>query len=96
MRPVRVIMEAIGAGYGNTGGYFYSRLNTIFGNPNTYAGLMSIACLLSTWLVTRRRAAARRSWCTILLMVNAVSYLARVLDGFARRVCRGVPWRCWY
>nr|WP_302641505.1 O-antigen ligase family protein [uncultured Agathobaculum sp.] len=75
MRPVRVIMEAIGAGYGNTGGYFYSRLNTIFGNPNTYAGLMSIACLLSIWLVITAASRSQKILCTILLMVNAVSYL---------------------
>ena len=75
MRPVRVIMEAIGAGYGNTGGYFYSRLNTIFGNPNTYAGLMSIACLMSIWLVITAASRSQKILCTILLMVNAVSYL---------------------
>ena len=74
MRPVRVIMEAIGAGYGNTGGYFYSRLNTIFGNPNTYAGLMSIACLLSIWLVITAASRSQKILCTILLMVNAVSW----------------------
>ena len=66
MRPVRVIMEAIGAGYGNTGGYFYSRLNTIFGNPNTYAGLMSIACLLSIWLVITAASRSQKILCTIL------------------------------
>ena len=75
MRPVRVIMEAVGAGYGNTGAYFYSRLNTIFGNPNTYAGLMSIACLLSLWLVITAASRSQKILCTVLLMVNAVSYL---------------------
>lgn len=75
MRPVRVIMEAVGAGYGNTGAYFYSRLNTILGNPNTYAGLMSIACLLSLWLVITAASRSQKILCTVLLMVNAVSYL---------------------
>lgn len=75
MRPFRVLMEAIGAGYGNTGAYFYARLNTIFGNPNIYAGLMSIACLLSLWLVLTAESRKQKILCTILLMVNAVSYL---------------------
>ncbi|MGO5028014.1 O-antigen ligase family protein [Candidatus Agathobaculum pullicola] len=75
MRPFRVLMEAIGAGYGDTGSYFYSRLHTIFGNPNTYAGLMSIACLLSLWLVLTAESRKQKILCTILLMINAVSYL---------------------
>lgn len=75
MRPFRVLMEAVGAGYGNTGSYFYSRLNTIFGNPNIYAGLMSVACLLSLWLVLTAESRKQKILCTILLMVNAVSYL---------------------
>lgn len=75
MRPFRVLMEAIGAGYGDTGATFYSRLNTIFGNPNIYAGLMSIACLLSLWLVLTAESRKQKILCTILLMVNAISYL---------------------
>lgn len=75
MRPFRVLMEAIGSGYGNTGSYFYSRLHTIFGNPNIYAGLMSIACLLSLWLALTAESRKQKILCTILLMVNAVSYL---------------------
>lgn len=75
MRPIRVLMEAAGEGYANTGAYFYSRLNTIFGNPNIYAGLMSIACLLSLWLVLTAESRKQKILCTILLMVNAVSYL---------------------
>ena len=35
MRPFRAIMEAVGPGYGITGSYFYARLPTIFGNPNS-------------------------------------------------------------
>ena len=54
---------------------FYSRLNTIFGNPNTYAGLMSIACLLSLWLVITAQTRKQKVLCTILLMVNTISYL---------------------
>ena len=46
MRPVRPLLEFVGRGYDNTGAYFYSRLNTILGNPNIYAGLMSVACLM--------------------------------------------------
>lgn len=75
MRPFRVLMEAVGPGYGITGSYFYSRLHTIFGNPNIYAGLMSIACLLSLWLVLTAESRKQKILCTILLMVNAVSYL---------------------
>lgn len=75
MRPFRAIMELAGPGYGNTGAIFYSRLNTIFGNPNTYAGLMSIACLLSLWLVLTAGTRRQKVLCTILLMINAVSYL---------------------
>ena len=75
MRPIRTLMEVVSSGYGNTGGYFYSRLNTIFGNPNVYAGLMSIACLLSLWLVITAQTRKQKILCTILLMVNAVSYL---------------------
>ena len=75
MRPFRVLMEAIGSGYGDTGGNFYARLSTIFGNPNIYAGLMSIACLLSLWLVITAETRKQKILCTILLMVNAVSYL---------------------
>lgn len=75
MRPFRVLMEAIGPGYGATGANFYARLSTIFGNPNTYAGLMSIACLLSLWLVLTAESRKQKILCTILLMVNAVSYL---------------------
>ena len=75
MRPIRALMEVVSSGYGNTGGYFYSRLNTIFGNPNVYAGLMSIACLLSLWLVITAQTRKQKILCTILLMVNAVSYL---------------------
>lgn len=75
MRPFRVLMEAVGSGYGDTGSYFYSRLHTIFGNPNIYAGLMSIACLLSLWLALTAESRKQKILCTILLMVNAVSYL---------------------
>lgn len=75
MRPFRVLMEVIGAGYGDTGSLFNARLNTIFGNPNIYAGLMSIACLLSLWLVLTAESRKQKILCTILLMVNAVSYL---------------------
>lgn len=75
MRPFRGIMEAVGAGYGDTGSYFYARLHTIFGNPNIYAGLMSIACLLSLWLVLTAETRKQKILCTVLLMVNAVSYL---------------------
>lgn len=75
MRPFRVLMEAIGPGYADTGATFYSRLNTIFGNPNTYAGLMSIACLLSLWLVITAQTRKQKVLCTILLMVNTISYL---------------------
>lgn len=59
----------------NTGAYFYSRLNTILGNPNIYAGLMSVACLMSLWLVLTSESRRQRILCTVLLMVNAVSYL---------------------
>lgn len=75
MRPFRALMEAVGPGYGEVGATFYSRLNTIFGNPNTYAGLMSIACLLSLWLVLSSETRRQKVLCTILLMINAVSYL---------------------
>lgn len=75
MRPFRVLMEVVGSGYGDTGSYFYSRLHTIFGNPNIYAGLMSIACLLSLWLALTAESRKQKILCTILLMVNAVSYL---------------------
>lgn len=75
MRPFRALMEAVGPGYNETGATFYSRLNTIFGNPNTYAGLMSIACLLSLWLVLSSETRRQKVLCTILLMINAVSYL---------------------
>lgn len=75
MPPFRALMEAIGPGYGTTGATFYARLQTIFGNPNTYAGLMSIACLLSIWLVLSAESRRQKVLCTILLMINAVSYL---------------------
>ena len=75
IRPFRVLMEAVGPGYGNTGTNFYARLSTILGNPNIYAGLMSIACLLSLWLVLTSESRKQKILCTILLMVNAVSYL---------------------
>lgn len=75
MRPFRALMEAIGPGYGTTGATFYSRLQTIFGNPNTYAGLMSIACLLSLWLVITSETRKQKVLCTILLMINTISYL---------------------
>ena len=75
MRPFRALMEAVGPGYGITGSYFYARLHTIFGNPNIYAGLMSVACLLSLWLVVTAQTRRQKLLCTILLMVNAVSYL---------------------
>lgn len=75
MRPFRAIMEAVGQGYGITGSYFYARLHTIFGNPNTYAGLMSIACLLSIWLAATSESRKQKVLNTILLMINVVSYL---------------------
>ena len=75
MRPFRALMEAIAPGYGITGSYFYARLHTIFGNPNIYAGLMSIACLLSLWLVITAETRRQKILCSILLTVNAVSYL---------------------
>lgn len=75
MPPFRALMELIGPGYSNTGATFYSRLNTIFGNPNTYAGLMSIACLLSLWLVLTAGTRRQKVLCTILLMINTISYL---------------------
>lgn len=75
MRPFRALMEVVGPGYGITGSYFYSRLHTIFGNPNIYAGLMSIACLLSLWLVITAETRKQKILCSILLMVNAISYL---------------------
>lgn len=75
MRPFRALMEVVGPGYGITGSYFYSRLHTIFGNPNIYAGLMSIACLLSLWLVITAENRKQKILCSILLMVNAISYL---------------------
>lgn len=75
MRPFRALMEAVGPGYGTIGATFYSRLQTIVGNPNTYAGLMSIACLLSLWLVITSETRKQKVLCTILLMVNTISYL---------------------
>lgn len=75
MRPFRALMEVVGPGYGITGSYFYSRLHTIFGNPNIYAGLMSIVCLLSLWLVITAETRKQKILCSILLMVNAISYL---------------------
>lgn len=75
MRPFRALMEAIGPGYGTTGELFNSRLTTIVGNPNTYAGLMSIACLLSLWLVITSETRKQKVLCTILLMINTISYL---------------------
>lgn len=75
MRPFRVLMEVICPGYGDTGALFNARLLTIFGNPNTYAGLMSIACLLSIWLVLTAETRRQKVLCTIVLMINAVSYL---------------------
>nr|WP_297173202.1 O-antigen ligase family protein [uncultured Agathobaculum sp.] len=75
MRPFRVLMEMVGTGYATTGAYFYSRLHTIFGNPNIYAGLLSVACLLSLWLVITAESRKQKILCTILLMVNTVSYL---------------------
>lgn len=75
MRPFRALMEVVGPGYGITGSYFYSRLHTIFGNPNIYGGLMSIACLLSLWLVITAENRKQKILCSILLMVNAISYL---------------------
>lgn len=75
MRPFRALMETIAPGYGITGSYFYARLHTIFGNPNIYAGLMSIACLLSLWLVITAETRRQKILCSILLTVNAVSYL---------------------
>lgn len=75
MRPFRAWMESIGPGYADTGSTFYSRLSTVVGNPNTYAGLMSIACLLSLWLVVTSETRRQKILCTILLMVNAISYL---------------------
>ena len=75
MRPFRVLMELIGRGYGDTGSYFYSRLHTIVGNPNTYAGLMSIAVLLSIWLVFTAESRKQKIGYSILLMINTVSYL---------------------
>ena len=75
MRPFRALMEAIAPGYGITGSYFYARLHTIFGNPNIYAGLMSIACLLSLCLVITAETRRQKILCSILLTVNAVSYL---------------------
>lgn len=75
MRPFRVLMEAVSSGYGDIGSNFYARLSTILNNPNIYAGLMSIACLLSIWLVLTAESRKQKILCTILLMVNAVSYL---------------------
>ena len=75
MRPFRALMEMVGAGYATTGAHFYSRLHTIFGNPNIYAGLLSVSCLLSLWLVITAESRKQKILCTILLMVNTVSYL---------------------
>lgn len=75
MRPFRAIMQAVNPAYENLGEVFYSRLQTIVGNPNTYAGLMSIACLLSLWLVVTAQTRKQKILCSVLLMVNTISYV---------------------
>lgn len=75
MRPLRAIMQVANPAYENLGEVFYSRLQTIVGNPNTYAGLMSIACLLSIWLVFTAETRKQKILCSILLMINTISYL---------------------
>lgn len=75
MRPFRAILSLTAGGYDELGSLFYSRLQTIFGNPNTYAGLMSIACLLSLYLVLSAQSRRQKILSTVLLMINAVSYL---------------------
>lgn len=76
VRPFRAIANLLNSGYGDTtGGFFYSRLHTIFGNPNLYAGFLSIACLLSLWLLLTAQTRRQRILCGVLLTVNTVSYL---------------------
>lgn len=76
MRPFRAIAFALNSEYGDiTGTYFYSRLHTIFGNPNLYAGFLSIAVLLSLWLQITAKTRRQQILCGILLTVNTVSYL---------------------
>ena len=89
MRPVRPLLEFVGRGYDNTGAYF-SRLNTILGNPNIYAGLMSVACLMSLWLVLTSRE-PQTAYPVHGSADGECSFLpAGVLDGLARRICRSM------
>lgn len=76
MHPFRTVLLFLDSAHDPaTGTAFYARLNTILGNPNTYAGLMSIACLLSLWLALTAENRRSRILCGVLLTINAVSYL---------------------
>lgn len=76
MPAFRAVVSLVNSGYGDrTGTNFYSRLSTIFNNPNLYAGFLSIACLLSLWLCLTAKTRGQKLRCTVLLTINVVSYL---------------------
>lgn len=76
LMPVfRAVTTALGIDYADLGVTWYSRINTIFGNPNTYAGLLSVACLLALYLVMTAQGRRQKLLSGVLLMVNLVGYL---------------------
>ncbi len=90
MRPVRPLLEFVGRGYDNTGAYLlpsehHSRQPEHLRRPD-----VDRVPVVPMWLVLTSESRRQRILCTVLLMVNAVSLPAGVLDGLARRICRSM------
>ena len=62
--------------YANRGGFEEGiRITGIFGNPNIYAGFMALAVLFSLYLTISASNRKQAIFSTVLLAVNALSYL---------------------
>lgn len=71
----RAVMRPFTSVYQESGTLWYSRLQTIFDNPNTYAGLMSVLCLLALYVCLTAHTRGEKIGASIVLTINSVCYL---------------------
>lgn len=75
MPLLRRVTYAFTTLYVESGSGFNNRLDTIWGNANVYAGFMSVATLLSLYLLLTAVSRKQRIAAAIVLLLNAISYL---------------------
>lgn len=81
MRPLRWLASKWGMVYDDGGLGFFNRLTTIFDNANVYAGVMSVAVLLSFYLAFTAVTRKQRIASNIVLLLNTACYMLAISMG---------------